>query len=182
MQVFLLKKILETVSNIIQKLCGIILYHAPNLLELAEIKFYKVLNAKQNMTMGYMFILQIKKNPFIWCIIYNLSNLCVLQCEGIPQAQKLICQLLELLPIIRDTICMGIQPDNKEVGKNGRYMQDDKMVQNCLRMYQVLQRYGRSKKFDTKVATCFLQIIQRSWDLNHLSIKDCYLQHFLDTP
>lgn len=43
---------------------------------------------------------------------------------------------------------MGIQFDNKEVGKNGRYMQDDKMVQNCLRMYQVLQRYGRSKKFD----------------------------------
>lgn len=40
------------------------------------------------------------------------------KCEGIPQAQKLICQLLELLPIIRDTICMGIQPDNKEVGKN----------------------------------------------------------------
>lgn len=134
------------------------------------------------MTMGYMFILQIKKTPFIWCIIYNLSYLFVLQCEGIPQAQKLICQLLELLPIIRDTICMGIQPDNKEVGKNGRYMQDDKMVQNCLRMYQVLQRYGRSKKFDTKVATCFLQIIQRSWDLNHLLIKDCYLQHFLDTP
>lgn len=29
------------------------------------------------------------------------------------------------------------------------------MVQNCLRMYQVLQRYGRSKKFETKVATCF---------------------------
>lgn len=77
------------------------------------------------MTMGYMFIYyRLKKTPFtcIWCIIYNLSYLFVLQCEGIPQAQKLICQLLELLPIIRDTICMGIQPDNKEVGKNGRYM------------------------------------------------------------
>lgn len=50
---------------------------------------------------------------------------------------------------------MGIQFDNKEVGKNGRYMQDDKMVQNCLRMYQVLQRYGRSKKFEIKVFICF---------------------------
>lgn len=29
------------------------------------------------------------------------------------------------------------------------------MVQNCLRMYQVLQRYGRSKKFETKVSYLF---------------------------
>ena len=44
----------------------------------------------------------------------------IFQCEGIPQAQKLISQLLELLPTIKETICMGIQPESQEVGKNGQ--------------------------------------------------------------
>lgn len=71
---------------------------------------------------SYVHVIHVKYFYQLHNFLYNLRYLCVLQCEGIPQAQKLICQLLELLPIIRDTICMGIQPDNKEVGKNGRYM------------------------------------------------------------
>ncbi|KAK3101940.1 hypothetical protein FSP39_007523 [Pinctada imbricata] len=40
------------------------------------------------------------------------------KCEGIEQAQKLILQLLDLLPVINNTVHMGIVPDDKEVGKN----------------------------------------------------------------
>lgn len=124
MQVFLIKCFLETVSNVIQELCGtcITLHHEPKSVKIGRNIVLLSFKCKTEHDYGlYVHIID-KKNPFIWCIIYNLSYLFVLQCEGIPQAQKLICQLLELLPIIRDTICMGIQPDNKEVGKNGRYM------------------------------------------------------------
>ncbi|XP_048729829.2 N-alpha-acetyltransferase 35, NatC auxiliary subunit-like isoform X3 [Ostrea edulis] len=55
---------------------------------------------------------------FIRLFFTTLLSFSKEKCEGIPQAQKLIGQLLELLPTIRDTICMGIQPDNKQVGKN----------------------------------------------------------------
>ncbi|KAL5004056.1 hypothetical protein ScPMuIL_017512 [Solemya velum] len=40
------------------------------------------------------------------------------RCEGIPQAQKLLSQLSELLPNIRSTVDIGIKPDQTENNKN----------------------------------------------------------------
>ncbi|KAJ8304627.1 hypothetical protein KUTeg_018210 [Tegillarca granosa] len=40
------------------------------------------------------------------------------KCEGIPQAEKLLKQLQELIPSIRSTLDLGIQPDSQQVNKN----------------------------------------------------------------
>ncbi|XP_021369661.1 N-alpha-acetyltransferase 35, NatC auxiliary subunit-like isoform X1 [Mizuhopecten yessoensis] len=42
----------------------------------------------------------------------------VLTCEGIPQSQKIVVQLQELIPTIRDTLPVGVQPEQKELSKN----------------------------------------------------------------
>jgi hypothetical protein len=41
------------------------------------------------------------------------------QCEGVPQAKKLIGQLLELIPPIKSSVSLGIQAEEREVTKNG---------------------------------------------------------------
>ncbi|XP_067665722.1 N-alpha-acetyltransferase 35, NatC auxiliary subunit-like [Haliotis asinina] len=40
------------------------------------------------------------------------------KCEGIPQAQKTLVQLLELVPQVKATIHFGIQPEDREATKN----------------------------------------------------------------
>ena len=46
---------------------------------------------------------------------------CLFQCEGVPEAQKLIDQLLQLIPPMKSTISLGIQPEAKDCTKNGRF-------------------------------------------------------------
>jgi len=41
------------------------------------------------------------------------------QCEGVPQAKKLIGQMLELFKPIKESIGLGIQPEAREATKNG---------------------------------------------------------------
>ena len=39
-----------------------------------------------------------------------------------PEAQKLIEQLLQLIPPMKSTINLGIQPEAKDCTKNGKYI------------------------------------------------------------
>ncbi|CAG2226536.1 unnamed protein product [Mytilus edulis] len=41
------------------------------------------------------------------------------KCEGVPHVKKLVTQMEEVLPVIRTTLSCGIQPETKEVSKNG---------------------------------------------------------------
>ncbi|WAR00409.1 NAA35-like protein [Mya arenaria] len=40
------------------------------------------------------------------------------ECEGVPQAKKLINQMLELIKTIKETVSLGIHPEDREVTKN----------------------------------------------------------------
>ncbi|XP_052797066.1 N-alpha-acetyltransferase 35, NatC auxiliary subunit-like [Mya arenaria] len=40
------------------------------------------------------------------------------KCEGVPQAKKLINQMLELIKTIKETVSLGIHPEDREVTKN----------------------------------------------------------------
>lgn len=40
------------------------------------------------------------------------------KCEGIPQSHKLVGQLQELIPMMRDTLSVGVQPEKRELSKN----------------------------------------------------------------
>lgn len=42
------------------------------------------------------------------------------QCEGVPHVKKLVTQMEEVLPVIKTTLSCGIQPETKEVSKNGK--------------------------------------------------------------
>ena len=50
------------------------------------------------------------------------------QCEGVPEAQKLIEQLLQLIPPMRATINLGIQPEAKDCTKNGRFINQQSLI------------------------------------------------------
>ena len=53
-----------------------------------------------------------------------------------PEAQKLIEQLLQLIPPMRATINLGIQPEAKDCTKNGRFTNQYKdhtlLLMHCL--------------------------------------------------
>lgn len=41
------------------------------------------------------------------------------KCEGVSLVKKLVTQMQELIPVIKKTLSLGIQPETKEFSKNG---------------------------------------------------------------
>ena len=58
-------------------------------------------------------------NPCLFWVLVSVTMTTLLQSEGLPQAQKLILQLQELVPLTRSSLHLGIQPPSREASKNG---------------------------------------------------------------
>lgn len=70
-----------------------------------------------------MLILNIFVGVSNWFLAYQEYKIVllfyILKCEGVPQGQKLIGQMLELIKPMKSSVDLGIKPEEREVTKNG---------------------------------------------------------------